>query len=79
LTPVVTHQGHTLASGAIRELAINGHIQSREPMLRRARPTSVIAHDLFGLPVQHQDDVDPAEALPPKPWSCRSPTTRWAW
>ncbi len=63
LTPVVTHQGYVLASGAIRELAINGHIQSREPMLRRTRTTGIITHDLFGIPVQHQDDVDPAEAL----------------
>jgi hypothetical protein len=63
LTPVVTHQGYVWAAGALRELALHGHLQSREPMRRRARTTGLITHDLFGLPVQHQDDGDPAAAL----------------
>jgi hypothetical protein len=52
-----------MASGAMRELALNGHRQGRAPMRRRARTTSVMPHDLFGIPVESQDDGDPAETL----------------
>jgi hypothetical protein len=50
LTPVVMHQGHALASGAIRALAMDGPLQGRARGLRRARPACAIAHDLFGTP-----------------------------
>jgi hypothetical protein len=79
LTPVVTHQGHVLASGTIRELAMNGHIQSREPMRRRARTTGVITHDLFGTTSPAPGRCRPSRSPLPTPWSCRFPTTRWAW
>jgi hypothetical protein len=58
LTPIVTHQGHALASGAIRELVINGHIQGRQPRPGCARPARIIAHNLFGIPILHHHDID---------------------
>jgi hypothetical protein len=63
LTAVGTHQRQPLAPGAPRELAIDGHIQGREPMLRRAAYAGIVPDDCLGVPVEHNHDVDPVKAL----------------
>jgi hypothetical protein len=63
LTPMVTHQGHVLAPSARRKLALHRHVQSRQPMPSGAGCTSVVPHDLLGIPIEPEHDIYPAETL----------------
>jgi hypothetical protein len=73
LAPVVTHQGHALASDAIGALVIDGHIQGRQPTPGGARPACVVAHDLFGTTNPAPPRCRPSQSPRPGSWSCRCP------
>jgi hypothetical protein len=63
LTANIAHQREAFPPGAIRELTVDCQIQSLQPRPGRAGHARVVAHALLGVPGQHQDDSDPAEAL----------------
>jgi hypothetical protein len=63
LPPMVTHQGHVLAPSAMRKLALHRHVQSRQPLPSGAGCTSVVPHDLLGIPLEHKHARSPAETL----------------
>jgi hypothetical protein len=63
LTAVVTHQEHTLPPSSGRALTVHRHIQGDQPLPYDAGDAGIVPHDLFRVPVQDQDDIDPARAL----------------
>ena len=63
LAAIVRHQVQAVPPHAVRELAVNGHVKRHQPMLSRALQADMVAHVLLGVPVEHHDYVDPAEAL----------------
>lgn len=63
LTAVVTHQKHTLAPSPVGELAVHRHIQGGQPLPGRTGHASIVAHNLFSVPIQDQDNINPAKAL----------------
>jgi hypothetical protein len=63
MTAILTHQAPPSPSGTLRELAIDRHVQSHQPLLGRASQVNFIPHDLLGVPIDHHDDVNSAKAL----------------
>jgi hypothetical protein len=63
LTAVVTHQKHTLAPRPLGELAAHHQIQGGQLLPGGTGHASVVAHDLFCVPIQNQDAINPAKAL----------------
>ena len=61
LTAVIAHQMQRLALDAVRELAIDGHVQGGQPVRGRGLQPDVVADELLRVPVEHHDHVDPAE------------------
>jgi hypothetical protein len=65
LAAVVTHQGQALVSSSLGKPAAYRHVQRCQAMPSGPRHTSVIPADLFRVPIQHQHDRDPTEAVYP--------------
>lgn len=62
LTAVVTHEGQSLLPGPIGKLSVDRHVQRGQPILGFAWHAGIVADDLLGIPIEHDDDIDPAEA-----------------
>ena len=87
LTPVVTHQGHPVVSNPLGDLATDRQVQGGQPMPGRAGWASVVADDLFGIPIHYHHDLAPPAALsqelghvdaPPRMGRCRPGfASRW--
>jgi hypothetical protein len=60
---MIAHQREAFPPGAIRKLTVDCPLQGLHPMPGRAGHARIVAHDLLGVPVQHQHDRDPATAL----------------
>jgi hypothetical protein len=63
LTPMVTQQGDVRAPSTMRKLALPRHVPSRQPRPSGAGCPSVVSHDLLGLPIAPEHDLDPAATL----------------
>jgi hypothetical protein len=63
LAPIVTHQGHPLFLRPLRELAVDRHVQRREPLASGTLAAGMEADDRLGGPIESHHDRDPAEAL----------------
>jgi hypothetical protein len=65
LAAVVSHQGHALVPSSRWKLAVDSHVQCRQPMPGGTGHTSVIPDDLVRVPIQHQHDLHPTDAFHP--------------
>src|ERR671918_1286633 len=63
LTAVIGHQVHALALDAIWELLVHGAVQSHQPVPGARLQAGIVADHLLAVPVEHDYQVDPAEAL----------------
>src|SRR3989338_1591474 len=64
LAAIITHEGNLFTlSDALRKLPVDCLIKSREPIEARGPQAHMMADHLLGKPVQHNNDIDPAEGL----------------
>mgnify|MGYP003288449966 CR=1 FL=1 len=63
LTAVIPHEGQTLISRPIGELPVDGPAQRLQPLLGRTPDAGLVAHDRFGIPLEHHHDINPTDPL----------------
>jgi hypothetical protein len=63
LTAVVAHQREAFLARAVRELAVHGHVQGGQPLVRPTLQAGMVPHNGLGLPVEHDDEIYPTKAF----------------
>jgi hypothetical protein len=63
LAAVVGHQVDAPAFDAVRELAVDGAVERDQPVPGASLQAGVVPDHLLGVPVEDDDELDPAEAI----------------